>query len=324
MRVLVTGASGFLGTHLCRRLAQRGDEVVALVRKRSADAGLNAISASQIEGDVSAPESIDRAMKGVEIVFHLAGIRRSPSREPFFQVNAEGTRNVCESMVRAKARRLVHAGSLSSSGPSSADRPRREDDPFNPQEWYGESKVEAERIVNSFNDRLETTIIRPARILGPGDRENLAFFKIVKKGIKLRLGGGPRPLSMVDAEDVVDQMLLQADKKEAVGQAFFSAADETTTMERLQDVVADELKVKTRTIFLPPIALTALANAADVFSNATGKHLPLNRKLAKQLLAPAWTCSMEKAHRLLGFNAKRGLEESIRESGRWYVQHGWL
>src|SRR6476469_8023095 len=113
MRVLVTGASGFLGTHLCRRLAERGDEVVALVRKRSADAELNGISATQIEGDVSAPASLDAAMKGVELLFHLAGIRRSPAREPFFQVNAEGTRNVCEAMVRAGARRIVLAGSLS-------------------------------------------------------------------------------------------------------------------------------------------------------------------------------------------------------------------
>lgn len=324
MRVLVTGASGFLGTHLCRALSNRGDDVVALVRKRASDAQLNSVKATQIEGDVTDVSSLENAMRGVEVVFHLAGIRRSPAREPFFEVNAEGTRKTCDAMVKAGARRMVLAGSLSASGPSTAERPRREDDPFNPQEWYGESKVEAERIVNGYHDRLEVTIIRPARILGPGDRENLAFFKVVKKGIKLKLGGGPRPLSMVDAEDVVDQMLLQGDKKEAVGEAFFSASDETATMERLQDVVADELKVRTRTIFLPPVALTALANAADVFSNATGKHLPLNRKLAKQLLVPAWTCSMEKAHRLLGFKAKRGLEASIRESARWYIEHGWL
>ncbi|MFL5322079.1 MAG: NAD-dependent epimerase, partial [Myxococcaceae bacterium] len=83
-------------------------------------------------------------------------------------------------------------------------------------------------------------------------------------------------------------------------------------------------KVKPRQLTLTPTLLKGLASVADVVSRTTGKHLPLNRKLAKQLLAPAWTCSMEKAHRLLGFKAKRGLEESIRESGRWYVQHGWL
>lgn len=263
-------------------------------------------------------------MEGVEVVYHLAGIRRSPSREPFFEVNAEGTRKVCEAMVRKGARRLVLAGSLSATGPSTRDHARTEDDPFNPQEWYGESKVEAERIANSYRDRLEVTIIRPCRILGPGDKENLAFFKIVKKGIKLKLGGGPRPLSMVDAEDVVTQTILQGTRPEAVGEAFFCASRETLTMEELQDLVADALHVKTRTITLPPIALTALANVADVFSNATGKHLPLNRKLAKQLLVPAWTANTEKAERLLGFVAKVPLAQSVKDSARWYVEHRWL
>lgn len=328
MRVLVTGASGFLGAHLCRRLVTEGNSLRALVRKTADVSGLKDLSVEFSEGDVTDAPSLEGATKNVDVVFHLAGLRRAPSREPFFEVNAEGTRKVCEAMVRSAATsgarpRLVLCGSLSASGPSLPDRPRREEDPFNPQEWYGESKVEAEKIAHSYEDRLDVTTIRPCRILGPGDQENLAFFKVVKRGIKLHVTGGPRPISMVDVQDVVDQLLLQAVKKEAVGQAFHCASEETTTLEGMQEVVEEELKIKARTITLAPFALKGLANVADVISRTTGKHLPLNRKLAKQLLV-SWVCSTEKAKTLLGFRAKRGLADSIRESARWYVEKGWL
>lgn len=325
MRVLVTGASGFLGAHLCRRLEKQGDSVRALVRKGADVSALKGLSVEYAHGDVTSPESLLEAVKNIEVVFHLAGLRRAPTRMPFFEVNAEGTRKVCEAMVLGdKPARLVLCGSLSASGPSTLERPRLEEDPFNPQEWYGESKVLAEQIANSYADRLEVTLIRPSRILGPGDRENLAFFKIVKKGLKLHVTGGPRPLSMVDVGDVVEQLILQGTRKEAVGEAFFCAADETTTLEGMQDIVADELGVRPRTLTLPPLVLTAAAQVADAFSRVSGKHLALNRKLSKQLLVPAWTCSTAKAKRLLGFTARVSLEHSIRESARWYQAHGWL
>jgi nucleoside-diphosphate-sugar epimerase len=125
-------------------------------------------------------------------------------------------------------------------------------------------------------------------------------------------------------DDVVDQLLLQADRPEAVGQAFFSAARETRTVEALMRSIADVLGVKARTVYVPPMLLRAVGSVADVISNATGKKLPINRKLARQLLAPGWECSTEKAERLLGFVAKRSLESSIRRSAESYLAAGWL
>ncbi len=141
-------------------------------------------------------------------------------------------------MVAAGAKRLVLCGSLSAMGPSQPGRPHVESDPFAPAEWYGESKAKAEQIAFSYNGRLEVAVARPPRILGPADRENLVFFKLVMRGWRLAIGGGPRPLSMVDVDDVVDGMLLLAERPEAVGEAFFLTANETTTIEELQDRVA--------------------------------------------------------------------------------------
>ncbi|MFP2924852.1 NAD-dependent epimerase/dehydratase family protein [Pyxidicoccus sp. 3LG] len=326
MRALITGAGGFLGVWLARALAARGDAVTCLLRPGSDASALAGVTYTRAEGDVTVPASLAPAVAGQDVVFHLAGVRRGATREDFMRVNAEGTRHLCDAMVAAGHRpRLVLAGSLAAMGPSTPTRPHVEEDAFHPHEWYGESKAEAERIAFSYADRLPVTVTRPPRILGPGDRENLTFFKLAKRGIRLELAGGPRPLTMVDVEDVVDLMLLQAEHPRALGESFFCAGPGAPlTLEGVQDTGAAVLGLHPRTVRLSPWMLTALASAADGVSQVTGRKLPLNRKLARQLLAPAWTCSGAKAERLLGFHPKRDLPGSIRRSAEWYQQQGWL
>ena len=323
MDVLITGANGFLGSALSRRLVGDGHRVRALVRPGGDASALDGAGAERISGDVTDPGSLARAVGGVEVVFHLAGLRRAPERSAFLRVNAEGTRTVCDMMLRAGARRMVLAGSLAAVGPSQPDRPHVETDPFAPEEWYGESKAEAERIALGTAG-LEVTVARPPRILGPGDRENLVFFRLVKRGVRLEIGGGPRPLSVVDVDDVVQLLVLVATRPEAVGEVFFSPGPDQTTLEEIQSLGAEVLGVRPRTLRLSPGRLRALAAMADGWSRLTGKHLPLNRKLARQLLAPAWTCSGEKARAVLGWVPRIDARTSIARSAAWYQARGWL
>ncbi|HEY1334865.1 MAG TPA: NAD-dependent epimerase/dehydratase family protein [Myxococcaceae bacterium] len=323
MEALITGASGFLGSALCRRLVGDGHRVRALVRPESDASSLDGAGVQRMVGDVTDPGSLGRALAGVEVVFHLAGLRRAPERSAFFRVNAEGTRTVCDTMLRVGARRMVLAGSLAAVGPSTPDRPHVETDPFTPEEWYGESKAEAERIALGTAG-LEVSVVRPPRILGPGDRENLVFFRLVKRGVRLEVGGGPRPLSVVDVDDVVELLLLLATRPEAVGEAFFAPGPDQTTLEEIQTLGAEVLGARTRVLRLSPRRLRALAAMADAFSQLTGKHLPLNRKLARQLLAPAWTCSGEKARARLGWVPRIDARTSIARSAAWYQARGWL
>lgn len=324
MNVLITGANGFLGAWLARALATRGDQVRCLVRAGSDRSQLSHPALSLVEGDVTQPSSLARALEGVEVCYHLAGIRRGTTRDEFMRVNAEGTRRIAQAMVDAKSRRLVLCGSLAASGPAVGGVPRTEADVFAPAEWYGESKAEAERIAFSFADRLEVTSCRPARISGPGDHENLTFFKLVKRGLILRLLGPERRISFVDVEDVVDQLVLQAERAEAVGEAFFCASRQTETVESLMRCIAGVLNVRTHVVPLPEVVLSSAAVVADAVSTLTGRNLPLNRKLARQLLAPGWSCSTDKATRMLGFTAQRSVRESIERSAAWYLEHGWL
>lgn len=324
MRTAITGGGGFVGGWLARALLAQGNQVRSVVRQSGQMKEEPLTGLEVCLGDVTDPPSLARAFEGMEVVFHLAGLRRAPSRQLFIKVNTEGTRNVCEAMLRSGARRLVFCSSLAASGPSSVDRPRLEDDPPCPQEWYGESKAEGERIAFSYRDRLEVTSARPCRILGPGDRENLAFFRLVRRGIRLSIGGGPRPLSLVDVQDVANFLILLAQHPRAEGEAFFVAAPGTMTLEQVEDRAASALGVVPRTLRLPPIALESLALLADGASVVLRRRLPLNRKLARQLLAPAWTCSSAKAERLLGFRAAISIGDSIDRSAAWYQRHGWV
>jgi nucleoside-diphosphate-sugar epimerase len=298
--------------------------VRALVRPGSRLGALTGLGVEEARGDVTDPGSLPSAVRGCDVVFHLAGIRRAPRREDFFRVNAGGTRLLLEACAAHAPglTRFVLAGSMAAAGPSAT--PRREEEPFTPREWYGESKVEAERLTLSFAGRLPVTVARPPRITGPGDRENLLFFRIAARGIHLAFGRQDRPLSWVDVEDCARGMALLAERPEAVGQAFFVASPHLTSIEGLQREVARALGVTTRTVNVPPAVLRGIGSLADVASKLLGRHLPINRKLAEQVLAPGWVCDPCKARRVLGFEAQVGLAESIDRSAAWYREVGWI
>jgi len=324
MRALITGGGGFLGSHLAARLSSRGDEVRCLVREGARADLLASARAELARGDVTAPKTLEAAVRGVEVVFHLAGVRRAPDRESFFRVNAEGTRNVCRAAAAAGAKRLVLASSLAVHGPSSPGRPHVESDPFAPTEWYGESKVAAEEVAHGFRDRLDVAVARPPRIMGPGDRENLLFFRLVQHRVELSILGPPRRISIVDVEDAVDLLLLLAERSEAVGEAFLAPGPADVTQEELQEEISRALGRRPWKVPLPPALLTGAAAAADAASKLFGRNLPLNRKLARQLLAPGWCCSGAKAERILGWRPSRSPAESVAAAARWYREHRWI
>jgi nucleoside-diphosphate-sugar epimerase len=319
VRALVTGAGGFLGGALLRALAARGDSVRALVRGAppAPAPGLEVVT-----GDATEPGTLRRAVAGCDAVFHLAGIRRSTDPAEFLRVNAGATRSLLEACLAEAPRlsRFVLAGSLAAAGPSRT--PRREDEPPSPVEPYGASKAEAERIALSYADRLPVTVARPPRIMGAGDRENFLFFRIARAGLALSFGD--RPLSWIDMDDCARGFLRLADHDAAPGEVFFLASPETTSAEGLMREAARALGIRPRRLPVPAAALRAAAAAADLVTGVTGRRLPLNRKLAIQVLAPGWVCDPSKARQRLGFEADTSLALSIDRAAAWYRAHGWL
>jgi len=320
MRALVTGAGGFLGAALVRALAARGDAVRALVRAPAPALDLPGVEV--VQGDVTDPAALRGAVAGCDLVFHLAGVRRATDPAEFLRVNAGSTRLLLDACLAAAPglARFVLAGSMAAAGPSRT--PRREDEPLAPIEPYGASKAEAESIAFSYADRLPVAVARPPRIMGPGDRENLLFFRIARAGLALSFGD--RPLSWIDVDDCARGFLLLGGRPEARGEAFFLASPEPTSAEGLMREAARALGVRARRVRVPAALLRAAAAAADLATRITGRRLPLNRKLAAQVLAPGWVCDPSKARARLGFEAATTLAASIDRAARWYRAHGWL
>ncbi len=320
MRTLVTGAGGFLGHALVRALRARGDDVRALVRRPAPELSRSGVEV--LVADATDPAALGAAVSGRDVVFHLAGVRRATGAGEFMRVNAGATRLLLDACARAAPglSRFVLAGSLAAAGPSHA--PRREDEPLAPVEPYGASKAEAERIALSFADRLPVSVARPPRIMGPGDRENFLFFRIAKAGFALSFGD--RPLSWIDVDDCARGFLLLAERDEARGEAFFLASPETTSAEPLMRECARALAVGARRVRVPDAVLRGAAAVADLVSDLSGRKLPLNRKLAAQVLAPGWVCDPGKARARLGFEARTPLAESVAAAAAWYREHAWL
>ncbi|HVI94225.1 MAG TPA: NAD-dependent epimerase/dehydratase family protein [Anaeromyxobacter sp.] len=323
MRALVTGAGGFLGGALVRALLVRGDEVRALVRT-SAPELERLEGVDVVQGDATSGASLRAAVRGCDVVFHLAGVRRATDPAEFMRVNAGSTRLALDACLAEAPglSRFVLAGSLAAAGPSAT--PLREDAPLAPVEPYGASKAEAERIALSYTDRLPVAVARPPRIMGPGDRENLFFFRIAARGIAIGFTGGERPLSWIDVDDCARALLLLAERPEARGEAFFLASSVRTDAVAIQRAAARALGVDARTVRLPPFVVRGAAALADAITNVTGRRLPLNRKLAAQVLAPGWVCDPAKARDRLGFEARTPLAESIAAAAGWYRERGYI
>jgi nucleoside-diphosphate-sugar epimerase len=323
MKALITGAGGFLGSALARRLSNLGEKPRCLLRPGGNSALLEGLSVEIVRGDVvkEQPE-LEQAVQGCEVVFHLAGIRRAPGKEDFFQVNTQGTKAICQAMLRAApTARLVLASSIAAMGPRD-DFPN-EEALLQPKDWYGQSKAAAEKVAMSYAPRLAIAIARPSRVVGPGDRENLFFFRMIQKKWKILIGWRQPLFSFIDVEDVVESLLLLAKRPEAVGESFF-LTNATATLNELQNEVAQVLGIVPHQLYIPSTLFRATALICDGISGFTGHHLPVNRKMAQQLLVPGWTCSAQKAKTRLGFEPKVTLRQSIERSAQWYREKGWM
>jgi nucleoside-diphosphate-sugar epimerase len=185
MKALVTGATGFIGSHLCEELAKRGYQVTCLVREKSNLKWIENIDLKLIVGDCKSIDSLFHAVTDIDYVFHLAGLTKACSKNDFFCANTEGTENLIKAVAEKnpKIKRFVYLSSLAAAGPSNNGSPLREDAEPRPVSSYGKSKLEGEKAVLKYKDLIPITILRPSAVYGPRDKDLFVFFKMLKKGI---------------------------------------------------------------------------------------------------------------------------------------------
>jgi dihydroflavonol-4-reductase len=323
--VLITGASGFVGSHLAEVLSRQKVRVKLLVRSTSRIPFKPTARMELWYGDVTDLESVRKAMKGVKVVYHLAGILRGSNREQFENVNVQGTENVCRAMAEVKsAKRLVCVSSLSAAGPSQLGSPITEKYPCKPVSIYGETKLKGERIAISYKNKFQVSVIRPAAVYGPRETDIFAYFKMVRQGLVLIPGDGIQEISFVHVSDVVDSILLAGQSPKAVGQIYFVSDGKSYRWEDFARVVGQVLKRSFITIRVPMGIVRMVAELGELGAKITGKPTMVNRDKIKEGMVPAWVCSNGKIRKELGFSPRYDLEKGIRDSVKFYLSANWL
>lgn len=327
MKVLLTGGSGFLGSYVAEQLAAEGHTVRALVRPRSDKAVLSKLPGVEFApGAIEDRASLTPAVDGVDAIVHVAGIVKARKPADFFEVNAQGTRNLLDAaLARGGLRRFVYVSSLAAVGPSNDGTPVPENAEPRPVTHYGRSKLEAEKAVLAAGDRMPVTVIRPPMIYGPRDRETLAFFTSVRNGVLPMTGDGSNTLSVIYVADCASAVVSACMKDAPSGKTYFVEDGAVYVWrEALKDIESALGKKAFIRVGMPLGVVKVAAAATQLWGSLTNTAQMLTLDKVNELTQPHWVCSGEGARRDLGWTARTRWAEGVQQAVKWYREQGWL
>jgi nucleoside-diphosphate-sugar epimerase len=329
MKVLVTGASGFLGSHVVERLSAAGEQVRALVRKTSNRRHLESLpNVEFFEGSVEQIDRMRDAVDGVDAIVHAAGVIKARTPDEFFAINVGGTSNLIQAARNlANGRRLkrfVQVSSLEACGPSADGEPVPADQE-NPVTAYGRSKLAAEKVVLSARNDVPVTLLRPGAIYGPRDEEILEAFRSIQRGLLPLVDGGHAKGVWIYATDCAEACIRAIHADVPSGNIYF-VDDGCGPIAQKQMLADAERALGRNALFranLPVPVLMTVARGLEVFGRVANRPVMLTREKANMLLQN-WICSSEDTCRELDWQPRVPWNEGIQRAVAWYRQNGWL
>jgi nucleoside-diphosphate-sugar epimerase len=326
MKVLLTGATGFVGSHLAELLLHKGYDVRALIRRTSNMQWIRDLDMECFYGSLDEADSLKNAVKGVDYVFHVAGVTKAADAITYIKGNYEATKNLVEAILaeEPKIKRFVLVSSQAAVGPSPTIEPIDENANPYPLTDYGQSKLLAENYIRNMADTLPVTIVRPPAVFGPRDTDVLDFFKTVKLGIIPRIGGSEKYVSLVYVKDLVRGIWLAGTRSKAVGKTYFIANPRPYSWGQMAELALKVFNKKGIQVRVPELLLKGVALASESWARFSGKNTILNRQKVIEMKQDFWVCSPRLAKKDLRFEAKYSLEEAFKETITWYKEKGWL
>jgi nucleoside-diphosphate-sugar epimerase len=319
----VTGATGFIGSHLVEALLQKGVQVRCLLRKAGDLKWLKNLPIEITLGDCSDKTSLREAVKGVDQVFHLAGITKAVKEKTFFETNAFGTENLILACCQHNPhiQKFLYLSSQAAAGPCQNGNKKRESDPCKPVSPYGQSKRLGEELALAHFQELPLVILRPPGVYGPRDKDFYALFKWVSRRINPCFSG---QISLCYVQDVVQAILLAAESRTISGEIFFVSDGTDYHMEEIGDALAQTMGVTPLSIPIPKWFIFGVASFSEYLSLISGRPPLISRGMAEQIIQEDWTCDITKAKTLLGFRPQFQLLQGARLTFHWYKKQKWL
>jgi len=320
MKALVTGATGFIGSHLVDALIREGFEVTCLVRNQSNLKFLSESNITLVRGDCAVRESLLDAVKGFDYVFHLAGLTKASSEADFFNANVKGTDNIVQAVLENNfpIKRFVYLSSLAAAGPSRDCNSLKEDCEPAPVSVYGKTKLQGEKIVIAHKGKIPVTIIRPPAVYGPRDRDLLILFKMVKSGFIPYWGRCY--YSFIYVEDLINGIILSALKKEAEGEILFMSDGNIYSSDDIICAISDALEKKPVKLTVPRFVMPLLGFISE---KAKGVNI-INADKIREMRHTHWICDTFRAKARLNFQPKVKIKEGAKWTADWYRIHQWL
>jgi len=326
MKVLVTGGTGFTGSHLVKKLISRDINVRVLVRPAGKIDTLKELGAEIVTGDIVDKDSVFKAVDGTDGVFHIAAAFREANLpdKAYWDINYGGTKNIIEACLKYKIPRLVHCSTIGVTS-SVKNPPADETTPYSPGDVYQESKCKAEKEVLKYirEKNLPASIIRPCAIYGPGDFRLFKMFKMIAKKRFLMLGKGNALFHMVYIDDLVNSFISASEKRSAVGEIFIIGGEKYTTLNELTGLIAKEFDVPPPKIHLPYKPVEILSAAVEYVYKPFKKEPPLYRRRVA-FFKKNRAFDISKAKELLGYSPEFSLERGIHATAKWYTDNGYI
>ncbi len=320
MNALITGATGFIGSHLAGALIRKGFDVTCFVRNTSNLKYLEGLNVNLVRGDCTDKASLLNVVKGVDYVFHLAGLTKAHSDRDFFNANVKGTENIVNAVAEANPhiKRFVYLSSLAAVGPSCDSNSLREDCKQMPVSVYGETKLEGEKFVLKFKGQFPITIIRPPVVYGPRDKDVFIFFKLIKS--RIIPYWGKSLYSFIYVEDLINGIILSAMSEYAKGEIFFMSDGNVYSTDDIIEAVSIAMQKRPIKINIPKFVMPLLGHVAKRIKGIS----IINADKIREMKYSCWTCDTTKAVEMLEFKPKVKIKEGAKWTADWYRIHRWL
>lgn len=324
--VLVTGGTGFVGSHLVELLISRGHEVTCLVRDPGDLHWLKGQQVRLVQGDCRDRGSLAAAVRNAATVYHVAGLTKAARRRDYYEVNHVGTRNLLDACAHhgPKVRKFVLVSSLAAAGPAQAGRPMKATDTPHPVSDYGRSKLFAEEEALKFKERFPVVILRPSAVYGPRDTDVFELFRWAAKGYILDMSGSERFLNWCYVKDLAEALLMAGELSVPSGSVYFVAEDRIHSMTGFQQALQESGGVTAKVIKVPVWAGYLIGLAAEAAGLLTGRATIINRQKVREAAQQYWTCDLDTIRADLGFRAAMPLEQGLAVTWKWYRENRWI